>query len=218
MSRMRPRCARDHAARRLPVFLRMQALQSAVASGTGRLLRFLLVWIGEVSASPGRALLLRLERNLLRPRLALSVSAIASDRAHPSAQHPRSFRVQFLVGWQFTRCFCCRSTNRLGRRAEGHCDGMAPIVFWTAAFGWLETKRRCLRPWVSRATWDPSWACSNDGFRGAQPRVSSGWFGSVTTLRPKTAAGAVQPIAAFPVCDAAGVVTLLSADDIVSSR
>jgi hypothetical protein len=23
--------------------------------------------------------------------------------------------------------------------AEGHCEGMAPMVFWTAAFDWLET-------------------------------------------------------------------------------
>ncbi len=23
--------------------------------------------------------------------------------------------------------------------AEGHCEGMAPIVFWTAAFDWLDT-------------------------------------------------------------------------------
>lgn len=23
--------------------------------------------------------------------------------------------------------------------AEGHCEGMAPVVFWTAAFDWLET-------------------------------------------------------------------------------
>ena len=24
--------------------------------------------------------------------------------------------------------------------AEGHCEGMAPIVFWTAAFDWLDTR------------------------------------------------------------------------------
>jgi hypothetical protein len=23
--------------------------------------------------------------------------------------------------------------------AEGHCEGMAPIVFWTAAFDWFDT-------------------------------------------------------------------------------
>ena len=23
--------------------------------------------------------------------------------------------------------------------AEGHCEGMAPVVFWTAAFDWLES-------------------------------------------------------------------------------
>ena len=22
--------------------------------------------------------------------------------------------------------------------AEGHCEGMAPIIFWTAAFDWLD--------------------------------------------------------------------------------
>jgi hypothetical protein len=25
--------------------------------------------------------------------------------------------------------------------AGGHCEGMAPIVFWTAAFDWLNSKR-----------------------------------------------------------------------------
>ena len=26
--------------------------------------------------------------------------------------------------------------------AEGHCEGMVPIVFWTAAFDWLEATLR----------------------------------------------------------------------------
>ena len=25
--------------------------------------------------------------------------------------------------------------------AEGHCEGMAPIVFWTAAFDWLDANK-----------------------------------------------------------------------------
>jgi hypothetical protein len=25
--------------------------------------------------------------------------------------------------------------------AGGHCEDMAPIVFWTAAFDWLDSKR-----------------------------------------------------------------------------
>ena len=35
----------------------------------------------------------------------------------------------------------CPKTFRLFTKAEGaegHCEGMAPIVFWTAAFDWLE--------------------------------------------------------------------------------
>ena len=26
--------------------------------------------------------------------------------------------------------------------AEGHCEGMAPVVFWTAAFDWLDDTLR----------------------------------------------------------------------------
>ena len=26
----------------------------------------------------------------------------------------------------------------LAEGADGHCEGMAPIVFWTAAFDWLD--------------------------------------------------------------------------------
>jgi hypothetical protein len=35
----------------------------------------------------------------------------------------------------------CPQEFRLFTRAEGaegHCEGMAPIVFWTAAFDWLD--------------------------------------------------------------------------------
>ncbi len=39
----------------------------------------------------------------------------------------------------------CPKTFRKFTRAEGaegHCEGMAPIVFWTAAFDWLDTRVR----------------------------------------------------------------------------
>jgi hypothetical protein len=38
----------------------------------------------------------------------------------------------------------CPKDFRLFTQAEGaggHCEGMAPIVFWTAAFDWLDSKR-----------------------------------------------------------------------------
>lgn len=44
-------------------------------------------------------------------------------------------------GQQLFDALTCRKTFRRFRRdegAEGHCEGMAPIVFWTAAFDWLE--------------------------------------------------------------------------------
>lgn len=36
---------------------------------------------------------------------------------------------------------CPKAFRRFTRAegAEGHCEGMAPIVFWTAAFDWLNT-------------------------------------------------------------------------------
>ncbi len=36
---------------------------------------------------------------------------------------------------------CPKAFRRFTRAegAEGHCEGMAPIVFWTAAFDWLDT-------------------------------------------------------------------------------
>ncbi len=39
---------------------------------------------------------------------------------------------------------CSKAFRRFTRAegAEGHCEGMAPIVFWTAAFDWLETTLR----------------------------------------------------------------------------
>jgi hypothetical protein len=35
---------------------------------------------------------------------------------------------------------CKKAFRRFTRAegAEGHCEGMAPIVFWTAAFDWLD--------------------------------------------------------------------------------
>lgn len=39
----------------------------------------------------------------------------------------------------------CPKDFRLFTQAEGaggHCEGMAPIVFWTAAFDWLDSKRK----------------------------------------------------------------------------
>ena len=38
----------------------------------------------------------------------------------------------------------CPKDFRLFTRAEGaegHCEGMAPIVFWTAAFDWLDANK-----------------------------------------------------------------------------
>ena len=38
----------------------------------------------------------------------------------------------------------CPKDFRLFTRAEGaegHCEGMAPVVFWTAAFDWLDSKK-----------------------------------------------------------------------------
>lgn len=39
---------------------------------------------------------------------------------------------------------CAKAFRRFTRAegAEGHCEGMAPLVFWTAAFHWLETTLR----------------------------------------------------------------------------
>jgi pimeloyl-ACP methyl ester carboxylesterase len=39
---------------------------------------------------------------------------------------------------------CPKAFRRFTRAegAEGHCEGMAPIVFWTAAFDWLDTTLR----------------------------------------------------------------------------
>lgn len=39
---------------------------------------------------------------------------------------------------------CPKTFRRFPRAegAEGYCEGMAPIVFWTAAFDWLDTTVR----------------------------------------------------------------------------
>jgi len=44
----------------------------------------------------------------------------------------------------FDALTCPKAFRRFTRAegAEGHCEGMAPIVFWTAAFDWLETTLR----------------------------------------------------------------------------
>jgi pimeloyl-ACP methyl ester carboxylesterase len=44
-------------------------------------------------------------------------------------------------GQQLYDAMTCPKTFRRFTRAEGaegHCEGMAPVVFWTAAFDWLE--------------------------------------------------------------------------------
>lgn len=40
----------------------------------------------------------------------------------------------------FDALTCPKEFRRFLRQegAEGHCEGLAPIVFWTAAFDWLE--------------------------------------------------------------------------------
>ena len=44
----------------------------------------------------------------------------------------------------FDAMTCPKTFRRFTRAegAEGHCEGMAPIVFWTAAFDWLDTTVR----------------------------------------------------------------------------
>ncbi len=48
-------------------------------------------------------------------------------------------------GQQLFDAMTCPKTLRRFTRAEGaegHCEGMAPIVFWTATFDWLEATLR----------------------------------------------------------------------------
>ncbi len=48
-------------------------------------------------------------------------------------------------GQQLYGAMTCPKTFRRFTRAEGaegHCEGMAPVVFWTAAFDWLDTTVR----------------------------------------------------------------------------
>jgi hypothetical protein len=40
-------------------------------------------------------------------------------------------------GQQLYDALTCPKAFRRFTRAEGHCEGLAPIVFWTAAFDWL---------------------------------------------------------------------------------
>ena len=54
-------------------------------------------------------------------------------------------RVSTGQGQQLFDALTCPKTFRRFTRAEGaegHCEGMAPIVFWTAAFDWLEATVR----------------------------------------------------------------------------
>ena len=47
-------------------------------------------------------------------------------------------------GKQLFNQLTCPEDFRLFTRAEGaegHCEGMAPIVFWTAAFDWLDANK-----------------------------------------------------------------------------
>ena len=47
-------------------------------------------------------------------------------------------------GKQLLDQLTCPKDFRLFTRAEGaegHCEGMAPIVFWTAAFDWLDANK-----------------------------------------------------------------------------
>jgi hypothetical protein len=44
----------------------------------------------------------------------------------------------------FDHLICPKTFRRftLAEGAEGHCEGMAQIVFWTAAFDWLDATVR----------------------------------------------------------------------------
>ena len=55
------------------------------------------------------------------------VSTGQGQRLYDAMRCPKTFR-------RFTRA----------EGAEGHCEGMAPIVFWTAAFDWLDTAVRTI--------------------------------------------------------------------------
>jgi len=48
----------------------------------------------------------------------------------------------------FDRLTCPREFRLFTRAegAEGHCEGMAPIIFWTAAFDWLDHLLTCATP------------------------------------------------------------------------
>lgn len=48
-------------------------------------------------------------------------------------------------GRQLYDAMTCPKTFRRFTRAEGaegHCEAMAPVVFWTPAFNWLDTRVR----------------------------------------------------------------------------
>lgn len=70
-----------HADRRMPVLLRMRALQNCLAAQGGRLLRLLLVWVNAVSADPGAAHLLRSRPAVEGLGIGAMVGVMASARA-----------------------------------------------------------------------------------------------------------------------------------------
>ena len=67
---------RDDADQRLPVLLRLQGLWRPPQTQSGRLLRFLLVWLGAVSAGPTKRQVLRIDAICVAP-LGVSVSSSA---------------------------------------------------------------------------------------------------------------------------------------------
>jgi len=75
-----------------------------------------------------------------------SSAALASSIRCPSfvtdneTDHVSTGQGQFL----YDAMTCPKTFRRFTRAegAEGHCEGMAPIVFWTAAFDWLDSTLR----------------------------------------------------------------------------
>jgi len=98
-------------------------------------------------------------RTLLGPRMVANgvtdpQTYFQDMRRYTSAELAPSIRCPSLVtdnetdlvsagqGQQLYDAMTCPKTFRRFTRAEGaegHCEGMAPIVFWTAAFDWLDT-------------------------------------------------------------------------------
>ena len=101
-------------------------------------------------------------RTLLGPRMVTNGAAdpqayFQDMRRYTSAELAPSIKCPSFVtdnetdlvstgqGQQLFQAMTCAKTFRRFTRAEGadgHCEGMAPVVFWTAAFDWLETTLR----------------------------------------------------------------------------